>query len=167
MNRLLATAVAVALTMLGAAAARAATTIESLTLFNSQAPTEIWMTEPFTTEWILGVSDAPAGPLLNAPDSSVRGIPQGRYWLFVNPADIGAYPTLTVRLADGTRLSAVFRVAGTNGSGVAWERVAGSPRLELGWADGAIDLVGTTNGTVPDGTLDFYLKATLGTGGAP
>lgn len=141
--------------------------IERLALFNSQNPGVIWMTEPVTTEWILGVSDAAAGPLLNAPDSSVSGIPQGRYWLFANPADIGAYPTLTVRLADGTRLSALFRVVGTNGSGVAWERLAGSPRLELGWAEGAIDLVGTTNGTAPDGTLDFYLKATLGTGGAP
>lgn len=143
--------------------ARAQATIDRITLFNAQIPTEIWMTEPWTTEWILGVSDQPAGPLLNAPDSSISGIAVGDYWLFADPATLGRFPVLTVRLGDGTLLVALFRVVGDNGTAQSWERVAGSPVLSLGWAQGVVDLVGTTNGVHPNGINDLYMQASLGT----
>lgn len=146
--------------------ARAQATIDRITLFNAQIPTEIWMTEPWTTEWILGVSDQPAGPLLNAPDSSVSGIPVGDYWLFADPATLGRFPVLTVRLSDGTLLAALFRVVGENGAAQSWERLAGSPMLSLGWAQGVVDLVGATNGVHPNGINDLYMQASLGSASA-
>lgn len=142
--------------------AHAQTTIDRITLFNSQNPGVIWMTEPFTTEWILGVSDQAAGPLLNAPDSSVSGLAPGDYWLFADPAALGRFPVLVVRLSDGTQLTALFRVIGDNGSAQSWQRLAGSPDLALGWAQGVVDLVGTTDGVTPDGINDLYLYASLG-----
>ena len=142
--------------------AQAETTIERLTLFNAQNPGVIWMTEPRTTEWILGVSDQPFGPILNAADSSISHLPLGSYWLFADPADIGARAVLSLRLSDGSRLTALFQVVGSNGTAQAWERLAGSSQLALGWADGVVDLVGQTDGTSPNGINDLYLYARLG-----
>ena len=144
------------------ASAHAETTIERITLFNAQNPGIIWMTAPRTTEWILGVSDQAFGPILNAADSSISHLPLGNYWLFADPADIGSRAVLSLRLSDGSRLTALFQVVGGNGTAQAWERLAGSSQLSLGWADGVVDLVGKTDGTSPDGINDLYLFATLG-----
>lgn len=143
-------------------AARAEPTVEQISLVNSQDRTQVWTTEPVTTEWILGVSDQPAGPLLNAADSSVSGLPPGTYWLFADPGTLGEYPALLVRFSNGRRLAAVFRVKGVNGTDQAWQRVAGSAELSVGWAPGVIDLVGTTNGVAPDGINDLYMVVTVG-----
>lgn len=142
--------------------AHAEATIERLTLLNAQNPGVIWTTQPRTSQWILGVSDQAAGPLLNAADSSITGLPLGNYWLFADPADIGTYAVLGVGLSDGSRLTALFQVSGSNGTPQAWQRLAGSSQLALGWADGVIDLVGRTDGTRPNRINDLYLYATLG-----
>jgi len=144
------------------ASVHAETTIERLTLFNAQNPGIVWTTAPRTTQWILGVSDQPFGPILNASDSSISDLPLGNYWLFADPADIGTRAVLSLRLSDGSRLAALFQVVGSNGSAQAWERLAGSSQLSLGWAGGVVDLVGQTNGTGPDGINDLYMFATLG-----
>ncbi|QOJ23121.1 MAG: PEP-CTERM sorting domain-containing protein [Gammaproteobacteria bacterium] len=141
--------------------AQAAVTIKDLTLFNSENPGQIWVTWT-TGHWILGVSDLAHGPLLNAPDASVEGIPQGNYWLFADPAGLGTFPELDVTLSDGSTMSAIFEVSGSNGTAQSWTRISGSPLLSLGWADGSADLVGTYAGISPDGVNDFYMYATIG-----
>jgi len=139
-----------------------ATEIRDITLFNSQNPNQIWVTTD-TSRWILGVSNSDSGPILNSPNGSVSGIPQGDYWLFANPANLGALPQLNVTFSDGSSVSALFQVVGENGSGQSWTRLSGSNQLDLGWAVGAADLVGTWGGVLPDGVSDFYMKATIGT----
>ena len=82
---------------------QASTTIDDITLFNSQNPGEIWVTTP-VFQWILGVSDNPQGPLLNQADTTIKGIPLGQYWLFADPASLGSRPELLVHLSDGRTL---------------------------------------------------------------
>ena len=141
--------------------AQAAVTIKDITLFNSENPGQIWVTWT-TGHWILGVSDKPSGPLLNAPNSSIEGIPQGNYWLFADPAGLGTHPQLDVTLSDGSTMSAIFEVAGSNGTAQSWARLSGDSLLSLRWAEGTIDLVGTYGGITPDGTNDFYMFASIG-----
>lgn len=141
--------------------ANAAVTIKDITLFNSENPGQIWITSG-TFHWILGVSDQPNGPLLNAPNGSVDGISQGNYWLFADPANLGQFPQLDVTLSDDSTLSAIFEIVGSNGTVQSWTHLSGSPLLSLGWADGSIDLVGTYGGITPNGTNDYYMQATLG-----
>lgn len=136
--------------------------ISDITLFNSQNPGQIWVTSS-TSHWILGVSDHANGPLLNAPNASVAGIPQGNYWLFADPAILGSLPQLNVTFSDGTSISALFQVVGSNGTAQTWTRLSGSSQLSLGWAAGTADLVGTYGGINPDGINDFYMTATIGT----
>ncbi|SEA62342.1 PEP-CTERM sorting domain-containing protein [Nitrosospira multiformis] len=139
---------------------QASTTIDDITLFNSQNPGQIWITTG-TFHWILGVSDKPEGPLLNQPDTSIKGIPLGQYWLFADPASLGSRPELLVHLSDGTTLDAIFDATGSNGTANTWSRISGSPELSLGWAQGAVDLVGTYGGLTPNGVNDFYLQAQI------
>jgi hypothetical protein len=152
----------VALTLLSASfAAHSEVTIVDVTLFNSQNPSQIWITSS-SAHWILGVSDRPNGPILNAPDSSVTGISQGNYWLFADPAILGSLPQLHVNLSDGTALDAIFQVQGVNGTEQSWTRLSGSPTLSIGWAQGTVDLVGRYGGVHPNGINDLYMAATLG-----
>lgn len=148
--------------MVSALPARAQVTIESFTLMNALNNDYVWTTAPISTEWILGVSDQPTGPLLNGPDSRISHLPLGRYWLFADPAMLGKLALLSVQLSDGRTLAARFRVKGSNGSERQWRRLDGSAELSLGWAPGVIDLVGTTNGTQPDGVNDLYLDVMVG-----
>ncbi|WP_293007431.1 PEP-CTERM sorting domain-containing protein [Nitrosomonas sp.] len=141
--------------------ANAAVTIKDITLFNTENPGQIWVTWT-TGHWILGVSDQPIGPLLNAPNGSVDGISQGNYWLFADPANLGQFPQLDVTLSNGSTLSTVFEIVGSNGTAQSWTHLSGSPLLSLGWTDGSIDLVGTYHGITPDGINDYYMQATLG-----
>ena len=145
----------------------AVVTISDITLFNSQNPGQIWITSSPSLHWILGVSNQPNGPLLNAPSASVAGIPQGDYWLFADPANLGLYPQLDVTLSDGSSLSALFQVVGNNGVAQPWTRLNGSTQLSLGWAAGTADLVGTYGGIRPDGINDFYMTATIGVAPVP
>ena len=145
----------------------AAVTITDITLFNSQDPGIIWITSSPSSHWILGVSNQPHGPLLNAPNASVAGIPQGNYWLFADPANLGPIPELDVTLSDGSSLSALFQVVGNNGVAQSWSRLSGSTQLSLGWATGTADLVGTYGGIRPDGINDFYMTATIGVAPVP
>ena len=140
--------------------AHSATTISDITLLNSQSPGNIWITTG-THHWILGVSDKPSGPLLNDSDTSISGIATGQYWLFADPANLGNLPELQVTLSDGTKLDAVFQVSGINGSGQTWARVSGDSEISLGWASGAVDLVGTYGGRAPNGNNDFYLSTII------
>lgn len=144
-----------------------AQTINSVTLFNSQNPDQIWITWSPSAHWMLGVSEQPFGPILNRADASVSGISQGNYWLYADPAKIGVLPQLEVKLSDGNSLSAVFQLSGTNGTAQSWKRISGSSQLELGWAEGVVDLVGTYGGVQPNGINDFYLYAKLGTAPVP
>lgn len=141
--------------------ANASVTIKDITLFNSESPGHIWITSG-TFHWILGVSDKPDGPILNAPNGSIEGISQGNYWLFADPSNLGQFPQLDVTLSDGSTLSALFEIVGSNGTAQSWTRLSGSPLLSLGWADGSIDLVGTFGGITPNGTNDFYMHAAIG-----
>lgn len=136
--------------------AQATALIRDITLFNSENPSQIWVSWP-TFHWVLGVSDKPDGPLLNLPDLS---IPQGNYWLFADPAGLGAHPQLDVTLSDGSTMSAIFEVAGSNGTAQSWTRLSGDSLLSLGWAEGSIDLVGTGLGS--NGINDFYMHASIG-----
>lgn len=150
-------------------------TISDITLFNSQNPGQIWDTSSPSLHWILGVSNQPNGPLLNAPSTSVAGIPQGDYWLFADPLNVpvspywnlGLYPQLDVTFSDGSSSSALFQLVGNNGVAQPWTRLNGSTQLSLGWAAGTADLVGTWGGIHPDGINDFYMTATIGVAPVP
>jgi hypothetical protein len=141
-------------------ASHASTTINDITLFNSQNQGQIWITTG-TFHWVLGVSDKPEGPLLNQADTTIKGIPLGQYWLFADPAGLGSRPELLVHLSNGTTLDTIFDATGSNGTANTWSRISGSPELSLGWAQGTADLVGTYGGLAPNGTNDFYLQAQI------
>lgn len=144
-----------------------AATIDSIELINTNNPGPVWWTVDSTQHWILGVSDKANGPLLNNPDSSITGASLGSYYLFANPADLGANPELIVHLSDGTILDTIFNVSGQNGTKNVWSIGSGSNLLSLGWAQGSADLVGTYGGIGGDGTPDLYLKAQVGPSAVP
>lgn len=139
---------------------QASTTIDDITLFNSQNQGQIWITTG-VHHWVLGVSDRPNGPLLNQADTNVKGIPLGEYWLFADPANLGSRPELLVHLSDGRTLDTIFDATGSNGTENTWTRISGSPELSLGWAQGTVDLVGRYGGLAPNGNNDFYLHAQI------
>lgn len=144
-----------------------ATTIERMYLSggygasfgNWQANDQIWDTVPDII-WELGVSSAPGGPLLNAADTTISGLPFGNFFLYAEPSylGLGSHARLDVYLSDSTIRSAIFETAGAMGSGTPWGRTAGDSGITLGWASGVADLVGASTGHVgPNGNNDFYL----------
>jgi hypothetical protein len=148
---------------LGAGSAQAVT-IEGMTLWGGTGSTlgtwnsngQIWDTFPDAI-WELGVSSAPGGPLLNAANETITGLSFGNYYLYAEPTSLGSNAKLDVNLSDSTVLTAVFTLAGANGSGTAWVRSDGASSISLGWASGTANLV-------QGGGNDYYMYAGIGAG---
>ena len=108
----------------------------------------------------------PGGPLLNAPNTSISGLPFGNYYLYAEPTDLGNNPQLNVYLSDSTIIAAIFQVVGANGSGTPWTWIVGDSAIILGWANGPANLV-VGESVNPGGANDFYIKAGIHAGTAP
>jgi hypothetical protein len=142
-----------------------AVTIEGMTLYGGNGDTfatwggngQIWNT--FNDGiWVLGVSSAPGGPLLNAADTTISGLAFGNYYLYAEPTSLGNNPQLLVDLSDSTIIAAIFEVAGAPGSGTVWTWKEGDSAITLGWALGTADLVGAGQSMSPSGIDDDYLQ---------
>jgi hypothetical protein len=133
-------------------------TIEGMELYGG--PGQIWNTFNDSL-WVLGVSTAANGPLVNNPDTTISNLPfDGFYWLYAEPTNLGN-PTLVLHLSDNTTIQAQFQVSGPAGTENVWTKLSGSDQISLGWAAGTADKVYRLN-MVPGGNNDFYLMATIG-----
>jgi hypothetical protein len=143
-----------------------ALTIERMELYGGNGATfDDWLSNrnAWSTSnlgwYVLGVSSAAGGPLLNAPDTTITGLPFGNYYLYATPGALGDHPQLQVYLSDDPNypIAAIFELSGTPGVATTWTRTAGAGNISLGWASGTADLVnGPSMG--PGGGDDFYLK---------
>ena len=152
-----------------------AVTIEAMWLYGGNGDSltnwgggngQIWNTVPVDGIWALGVSSAPGGPLLNASNTSISGLPFGNYYLYAEPTDLGKNPLLKVYLSDSTISYTLFMLDGSNGSGTPWISWDGDLAITLGWANGTANLV-VGESVTPGGANDFYLKAGIYAGTAP
>ena len=107
--------------------------------------------------WVLGIGVPEKNRFLNAPDTSILIKGSGKYVLYGEPARIGKNPKIEIRFAGGVKTEAIFEVKGAPGSGEAWVRKDGNPRLSMGWAKGGADKVGTGDSLNPSGRNDLHL----------
>jgi hypothetical protein len=149
-------------------------TIEGLTLYGGNGDTfatwggngQIWNT--FNDGiWVLGVSSAAGGPLLNAADTTISGLAFGNYYLYAEPTSLGNNPKLLVDLSDSTIVAAIFEVVGAPGSGEAWTWKEGDSAITLGWALGTANLVDPGQSMIPSGNNDYYLQVGIHAGVIP
>jgi len=148
-------------------------TIEGMTLYGGNGVTfgswggngQIWNTFFNDGIWELGVSSAAGGPLLNAVNTTIS-VPFGNYFLYAefSPTGFGSNPKLLVDLSDGGIIATIFEVVGANGSGTAWNWMAGDSDITMGWVLGTANLVGPGENLGPSGNNDFYMHAGIHAG---
>jgi len=112
--------------------------------------------------WPLGVSSAPNGTLVNQSGTTISVPFDQHYWLYAEPTSLGSTPKIEVITEKGM-LTTIFTLSGTAGNESPWSILQGSPLLQLGWALGSADKVGTWNQLTPNGNGDFYLHIQAGT----
>lgn len=115
--------------------------------------------------YVLGVSATANGALVNQGASGTTlSVPFGRnYWLYADPTSLGTTVNLVVYTVELGTLNGIFNISGAAGTESVWSLVGGSPLLQLGWAAGTADKVGTFRTLSPNGVNDFYLHLQAGT----
>lgn len=146
-----------------------ADTITGITLYGGDGGTSwSWNGQGWTTTgsgwWVLGVSTTPNGALVNQPYYTPVSVPfPGNYWLYAEPTYLGSTPKIDVTTVDLGTLTTIFTLTGSAGTESPWTYLTGSTLLQLGWASGSADKVGSGGQTSPSGINDFYLHLQAGT----
>jgi len=158
-----------AVTILAGPAA-AATTITGITLWGGEdygTTNWYWNGQGWTTHntgwWVLGVSSTPNGSLDNKSDTTISVPFNHDYWLYAEPTDLGMRPKVKVTTDTGEELTAIFGLSGAPGNETTWTLISGDSEIQLGWASGTANKVGSGNQMTPIGNNDFYLHLQAGT----
>jgi hypothetical protein len=145
-----------------------ADTITGITLYGGNGGNNwSWNGQGWTTTnsgwWVLGVSSTSNGALVNQPDTTISVPFNENYWLYAEPTFLGSTPKVDVTTDELGTLTTIFTLSGNSGTESPWSFLEGSHLLQLGWAAGTANKVGSGNDMSPSGYNDFYLHLQAGT----
>jgi hypothetical protein len=145
----------------------AADTITGITLYGGDGGTNwSWNGQGWTTTntgwYVLGVSSTPNGTLVNQSNTTISVPFDQHYWLYAEPTFLGSTPKVDVITTDNGTLTTIFTLGGSAGTESPWSFLVGSSLLQLGWASGSANKVGSGSNMTPSGSDDFYLHLQAG-----
>ena len=144
-----------------------ADTITGITLYGGNDGTNwSWNGQGWTTTntgwWVLGVSSTPNGTLVNQSNTTISVPFDQHYWLYAEPTFLGSTPRIDVITTDNGTLTTIFTLSGSAGTESPWSFLVGNPLLQLGWASGSANKVGSGPNMTPSESNDFYLHLQAG-----